>query len=202
MLHTERPCFADRSGTAGRFCLPHLSQGSTIDLHSLQQGDNWSDSQALDHRSRSFPTCPIDIKDVSEVTVKPSQWPVGQAEQRTASIHSTLDTCSHSGQQSPKSEGLPQQVNLSSNLHSIPQSAWRQTLDQDQAMILSCDSGSSETISTKKRKTVLVWDLDETLILFHSLLSGVYASHHSPEVSLFPLRSIPLWHAICPQCSP
>jgi len=35
---------------------------------------------------------------------------------------------------------------------------------------------------------VLVWDLDETLILFHSLLSGAYAAHHSPEVSTTPMR--------------
>ena len=173
---------ANRSGIAGRFCLPHLNQGSTTDLHSLQQG-KWSDYQSLDHRSRSFPVSSVDTRGVFQGTDNPPHRPAEQEEQRSAPSHSTADTSVHSQQQLPTSQRPPRCANLSSNLHSTPQSVWRRSLDQDQAMISSCDSGSSETTTTtKKRRTVLVWDLDETLILFHSLLSGVYASHHSPEV--------------------
>ena len=39
---------------------------------------------------------------------------------------------------------------------------------------------ADSTFDKKKSQTVLIWDLDETLILFHSLLSGVYADHHLP----------------------
>lgn len=114
--------------------------------------------------------------------VNASHRPAEQEEQRSAINHCTADNSSHSERQSPTSQKPPLCAAPSSNLRSNPQSAWRQSLDQDQAMLCSCDSGSSETSITKKRKTVLVWDLDETLILFHSLLSGAYASHHYPEV--------------------
>ena len=172
---------ADISVTAGRFCLPHFTQGSTTALHSLQHQE-WSDHQTLDHRSRSFPMSPVDTRDVVQGNVNPSHWPAEQEEQCPASKFLTVDNSIHSEQQLPISQRPPLCINSFSNLHSTPQSARRQSLDQDQAMISSCDSNSSETTTTKKRRTVLVWDLDETLILFHSLLSGVYASHHSPEV--------------------
>lgn len=164
--------------------MPHLNQGSTTDLHSLQH-EKWSDYQTLEHRSRSFPMSPLDTRDVLQGNANPSHRPAEQEEQRSASSHSshsTSDNSDHPEQQSPISQRPPLCANPPSNLHTTPQSAQRRSLDQDQAMISSCDSGSSETSTTKKRRTVLVWDLDETLILFHSLLSGVYASHHSPEV--------------------
>ncbi|KAL3161743.1 hypothetical protein ABBQ38_008840 [Trebouxia sp. C0009 RCD-2024] len=160
------------TSAAGRFCLPHLSQGSSTDLQSIQH-ENWSDLQSLDHRSQSFP---MGTRDATQASINTSQWPLEQAEQRSASSQSTADTSTHSDEQSPISQGPALHVNSPK-----PQSAWRRSLDQDQPMIASCDSGISENSSTKKRKTVLVWDLDETLILFHSLLSGAYASHHSPE---------------------
>ena len=125
---------------------------------------------------------PVDTRDVTQGYVNPCHRPAEQEEQRSASSHLAADSSSHSERQSAASQRPPPCANPLSKLQSNPQSAWRQSLDQDQAMLCSCDSGSSETSTTKKRRTVLVWDLDETLILFHSLLSGVYASHHSPEV--------------------
>ena len=151
-----------------------MSQGSSTDLHSFQH-ENWSDFQSLDHRSHSFP---MGVRDATQVRINPSQWPADQAEQRPASSQSTSDNSSLSDEQSPTSQGPSLHLNSPR-----PQSAWRRSLDQDQPMIASCDSGVSEATSSKKRKTVLVWDLDETLILFHSLLSGAYASYHSPEVN-------------------
>ena len=159
---------------AGRFCLSHSSQyGPASDQHSIQQHD-WHKSQALDHRSQSFP---LDLRGASNLSVDPAHWPTQEAAR--PQTYSQL----------PQQEAYlcsPVQTNSASQLPSPPKSAWRQSL-QEQPSSTSLDSRSSETTMAKKRQTVLIWDLDETLILFHSLLSGLYASNHSPEVTLISM---------------
>ena len=164
---------ADRSDTAGRFCLSHLSHGSSTDLQSSQH-QSWQESQPLDHRSHSFPLIPRDAVDIS---VTPSQWPVEQLAQYQA------------GQQQSPVHRPPLHAHSSQQLHSI--SRLRQSLGQGQTATNSFDSSPSDMTISKTRQTVLVWDLDETLILFHSLLSGAYASHHSPEVNFCPCTLVP-----------
>ena len=42
-----------------------------------------------------------------------------------------------------------------------------------------CGQGLAEDLKTD---IVLVWDLDETLIIFHSLLNGAWAAAHGSQV--------------------
>ena len=37
---------------------------------------------------------------------------------------------------------------------------------------------------SRNGRVVLIWDLDESLILFHSLINGAFAKAHGPEVGL------------------
>ena len=37
---------------------------------------------------------------------------------------------------------------------------------------------------SRNGRVVLIWDLDESLILFHSLINGAFAKAHGPEVWL------------------
>ena len=120
---------------------------------------HWPEAEPLDHRSQSFP---LDMRGASHLSVDPAHWPTQKAPQPEASKHATNNS------QRPDA------------------SSWRQNLQETGSMD-SIDSRSSETTSSKKQQTVLVWDLDETLILFHSLLSGAYASAHSPQVGPFAL---------------
>ena len=161
---------ANRSGVAGRFCLSHRSQGSPTDLQTIEH-QSWQEPQALDYRSHSYP---MDIRGASQVSVNPSQWPAEQSQH--------LQESSQSEQQQSSAQRPPLHAKSSGQSVDSPKSSWRHSLDHDQAVTTSFDSRSSAMTSSKKRQTVLIWDLDETLILFHSLLSGVYASHHSPEV--------------------
>ncbi|KAL0050629.1 hypothetical protein WJX82_003772 [Trebouxia sp. C0006] len=88
----------------------------------------------------------------------------------------------HSGRQEPqaldhRSHSFPLDMRGASHL-SVNPADW---VEAPQPQTSSLDSAASEMTIGRKRQTVLVWDLDETLILFHSLLSGAYAVHHSPE---------------------
>ena len=161
---------AERSGVAGRFCLSHPSQASATNLRTVEH-QSWQEPQSLDYRSHSFP---MDIRNASQVSVNPSHWPSEQTAQLQASPQSEQHRSS--AQRPPVHDRSTGQSVDSSK------SSWRQSLDHDQAVTTSFDSRSSEMTGAKKPQTVLIWDLDETLILFHSLLSGAYASHHSPEV--------------------
>ncbi len=158
---------------AGRFCLSHASQyASPLSQHSQQQQD-WQEPQTLDHRSQSFP---VDLRGASHLSVDTADW----AAQETAQPPKASQAAQQQSHCRP-----PVHSNSASQLHQSPKSAWRQSLQQleQEGTTASFDSGISEMSTGKKQQTVLVWDLDETLILFHSLLSGAYASHHTPEVS-------------------
>ena len=114
------------------------------------------------------------MRGASHLSVNPADWvEAPQPQTNRQSVHK--EACPP-----PSSH-----VKSACQLYDSPKSAWRQSLQHfDQAG--SLDSAASETTTGRKRQTVLVWDLDETLILFHSLLSGAYAAHHSPEVSTKP----------------
>ena len=153
------------SDCAGRFCMPHHSPcGPSSEQHALHM-QHWPDAQPLDHRSQSFP---LDMRGASHLSVDSAHWPTHKAPQLEASKHATADS---------------QRTDASS---------WRQNLQETGSMD-STDSRSSETTSSKKQQTVLVWDLDETLILFHSLLSGAYASAHSPQVCSHDFVGVMHW---------
>ena len=150
-----------------------MSQSSQCGSHQSQQHPGWQEPQALDHRSHSFP---LDMRGASHLSVSPAGW-VEASQPQTSRQSAHKEACL-----SP-----PSHVKSACQLCDSPKSAWRQSLQQfDQAG--SLDSAASELTTGRKRQTVLVWDLDETLILFHSLLSGASAAHHSPEVSTTPMR--------------
>ena len=116
------------------------------------------------------------MRGASHLSVNPADWvEAPQPQTSRQSVHK--EAC----------PPPPSHVKSACQLYDSPKSAWRQSLQQfDQAG--SLDSAASEMTTGRKRQTVLVWDLDETLILFHSLLSGAYAAHHSPEVSTTSMR--------------
>jgi len=150
-----------------------LSHSSQCGTHQSQQHSGRQEPQALDHRSHSFP---LDMRGASHLSVNPADW-----------VEAPQPQTSRQSVQKEACPPPPSHAKSACQLHDSPKSAWRQSLQQfDQTG--SLDSAASEMTIGRKRQTVLVWDLDETLILFHSLLSGAYAVHHSPEVSTTPVR--------------
>lgn len=115
------------------------------------------------------------MRGASHLSVNPADW-----------SETTQPSTSRQSAQVAQCSRPPVHVKSASQLHDSPKSAWRQSLqqmDQDGATA-SFDSMTSQATTGRKRQTVLIWDLDETLILFHSLLSGAYASYHSPQVCM------------------
>lgn len=97
---------------------------------------------------------------------KSSQW----QHQQHSRVHPVTDT--ESGQRN-SFQGF--------QLHSREPS--QQQPEHQQARQLAkehSDTSQKSADSAFDKKTILIWDLDETLILFHSLLSGVYADRHLP----------------------
>ena len=166
LLYLDRRCLVSkhansqtRSTVAGPFC----HSGHTLKYQPQQQQQGWQEPQSLEHRSQSFPVGGMSHFSATRSHCNAQETVQPQTDKQSAQQETCLPPHSHSA----------------SALFVPSSPAWSL---QDQGPALSSDSRSSEMTLDKKRKTVLVWDLDETLILFHSLLSGVFASHHSPEV--------------------
>ena len=153
-----------------------MSQASrpAVDQYAMDV-EQWPEVEHLDHRSQSLP---LNMRSIPHLNLDPAQFalqkgPPAQPNQQSSDSQSIRHSATPA-----KPVSSDAQRSTGSTL-----SAWRQSL-QDTGSLSSADSRLSETISSKKRQTVLVWDLDETLILFHSLLSGAWTSSHSPQVCL------------------
>lgn len=146
----------------------------------------WEASQPLSYRSHSFPSTQSSL----EMPKTPADWLSPVREQ--VRQHDTDATAAHSQEHSqtlhvhsPEPAAPQQTANVQ---HIAPEQAKLQQQLGVQHTVAASNSMKRKSIDSphdqKTRQTILIWDLDETLILFHSLLSGQYADHHHPEVSL------------------
>ena len=139
---------------------------------------SWEAPQPLSFRSSSLPSSQANVQSPFE----PADW-LSQTQQLSQQEADPLCSVPNKAP-APASESC-QVLHVHSPgvaTSKIPEEQQPQTQQKPTASS-SMKRKSAGSPSDKRRQTVLIWDLDETLILFHSLLSGQYADHHSPEVT-------------------